>query len=60
MLVCSLIDGEQSVGALAELLGVSKTLASQHLGLLRRDGEIATRRDGQRSTTACKSAAPAP
>jgi DNA-binding transcriptional ArsR family regulator len=47
MLVCSLIDGEQSVGALAEMLGVSKTLASQHLGLLRRDGVVATRRDGQ-------------
>ena len=47
MLVCSLVDGEQSVGALAEMLGVSKTLASQHLGLLRRDGMVATRRDGQ-------------
>jgi DNA-binding transcriptional ArsR family regulator len=47
MLVCSLIDGEQSVGALAGMLGVSKTLASQHLGLLRRDGVVAARRDGQ-------------
>lgn len=47
MLVCSLIYGEQSVGVLAEMLGVSKTLASQHLGLLRRDGVVATRRDGQ-------------
>ena len=35
MIVCSLIDGEQSVGALAQLLGVRETLASQHLGLLR-------------------------
>ena len=47
MLVCSLIDGEQSVGVPAEILGVSKTLASQHLGLLRRDGVVSTRRDGQ-------------
>jgi DNA-binding transcriptional ArsR family regulator len=47
MLVCGLVDSEQSVGALAEMLGVSKTQASQHLGLLRRDGAVATRRDGQ-------------
>ncbi len=47
MLVCSLVEHEQSVGALAETLGVSKTLASQHLGLLRRDGVVAARRDGQ-------------
>jgi DNA-binding transcriptional ArsR family regulator len=47
MIVCSLIDGEQSVGALAQLLGVRETLASQHLGLLRRDGVVAARRDGQ-------------
>ena len=47
ILVCSLIDGEKSVGALAEILGASKTLTSQHLGLLRRDGVVSTRRDGQ-------------
>jgi DNA-binding transcriptional ArsR family regulator len=47
ILVCALIDGEKSVGALAETLGASKTLTSQHLGLLRRDGVVATRRDGQ-------------
>ncbi|MBS0334084.1 MAG: winged helix-turn-helix transcriptional regulator [Proteobacteria bacterium] len=47
MLVCSLIDGERSVGALAQALGVRETLASQHLGLLRRDGIVTTRRDGQ-------------
>ncbi len=47
MIVCALIDGEQSVGALAHLLGVRETLASQHLGLLRRDGVVAARRDGQ-------------
>jgi DNA-binding transcriptional ArsR family regulator len=47
MIVCTLIDGEQSVGALAQLLGVRETLASQHLGLLRRDGVVAARRDGQ-------------
>lgn len=47
MIVCTLIDGEQSVGALAQMLGVRETLASQHLGLLRRDGVVAARRDGQ-------------
>jgi DNA-binding transcriptional ArsR family regulator len=47
MIVCSLIDGEQSVGALAQALGVRESLASQHLGLLRRDGLVAARRDAQ-------------
>ena len=47
MIVCVLIDGERSVGALAQMLGVRETLASQHLGLLRRDGVVAARRDGQ-------------
>ena len=47
MIVCVLIDGEQSVGALAQILAVRETLASQHLGLLRRDGVVVSRRDGQ-------------
>lgn len=47
MIVCSLIDGEQSVGALARALGVRESLASQHLGLLRRDGLVCARRDAQ-------------
>lgn len=47
MIVCSLIEGEQSVGALAQMLGVRETVASQHLGLLRRDGVVSARRDGQ-------------
>lgn len=47
MIVCTLINGEQSVGALAQGLGVREALASQHLGLLRRDGVVASRRDGQ-------------
>ncbi|MDR3508764.1 MAG: metalloregulator ArsR/SmtB family transcription factor [Caulobacteraceae bacterium] len=47
MIVCSLIDGEQSVGALAQQLGVRESLASQHLGLLRRDGLVSARRDAQ-------------
>lgn len=47
MIVCALIDGERSVGALAQRLGVRESLASQHLGLLRRDGVVSTRRDAQ-------------
>jgi DNA-binding transcriptional ArsR family regulator len=47
MIVCTLIDGEQSVGVLAQILGAREALASQHLGLLRRDGVVAARRDGQ-------------
>jgi DNA-binding transcriptional ArsR family regulator len=47
MIVCSLLDGERSVGSLAQSLGVRETVASQHLGLLRRDGVVAARRDGQ-------------
>lgn len=47
MIVCALVDGEKSVGALAQTLGVRETLASQHIGLLRRDGVISARREGQ-------------
>lgn len=47
MIVCSLIDREKSVGALAQALGVRESLASQHLGLLRRDGLIAAQRKAQ-------------
>ncbi len=47
MIVCALVDGEQSVGALAQILGVRESLASQHLSLLRRDGVVCARRDGQ-------------
>lgn len=47
MIVCALVNGEQSVGALAQALGVRETLTSQHLGLLRRDGVVSARREGQ-------------
>ncbi len=47
MIVSTQIDGERSVGALARMLGGREILASQHLGLLRRDGVVAARRDGQ-------------
>ncbi|TCP38231.1 ArsR family transcriptional regulator [Rhodothalassium salexigens DSM 2132] len=47
MILCQLVTGERSVGALADLLGVRQTVVSQHLSLLRRDGIVAPRRDGQ-------------
>ncbi|MEQ1717444.1 MAG: metalloregulator ArsR/SmtB family transcription factor [Hyphomicrobium sp.] len=47
LLVCQLIDGERAVGDLAGKLGLRDSTVSQHLALLRKDGLVATRRDGQ-------------
>jgi len=47
MIVCQLIDGERSVGELADLLDIRQSAVSQHLALLRKDGLVATRREGQ-------------
>lgn len=47
LILCHLADGEKSVGQLAEFLGIRDSTVSQHLALLRRDGIIAGRRDGQ-------------
>ncbi|AIF46059.1 ArsR family transcriptional regulator [Dyella japonica A8] len=47
MLVCQLLDGERAVGELAEALGLAQSVVSQHLSLLRRDGLVTGRRDGQ-------------
>ncbi|MCG6207266.1 metalloregulator ArsR/SmtB family transcription factor [Rhodopseudomonas sp. HC1] len=47
LLVCQLLDGERSVGELAELLALRDSTVSQHLALLRKDGLVAARRDGQ-------------
>ncbi len=47
MLLCALVDGEQSVGALADLLELRQTSVSQQLALLRKDGFVKTRREGQ-------------
>ena len=47
LILCRLIDGERSVGELAGILGVRDSTASQHLSLLRREGLVSTRRDGQ-------------
>ena len=47
LIVCQLIDGERSVGDLADFLGLRDSTVSQHLALLRKDGLVAARRDGQ-------------
>ncbi len=47
LIICQLLDRERSVGELAEFLKVRDSTVSQHLALLRKDGLVATRRDGQ-------------
>lgn len=46
-ILCLLAQGERPVGELAELLSARQSLISQHLALLRKDGLVRPRRDGQ-------------
>lgn len=47
MIVCRLIEGDQSVGALASDLDLQSPLVSQHLSILRRQRIVEARRQGQ-------------
>ncbi len=47
MILCNLVDGEASVSALRERVGLSQSALSQHLARLRDDGLVATRRAAQ-------------
>jgi DNA-binding transcriptional ArsR family regulator len=47
IIVCQLIERERSVGELAELLQIRDSTVSQHLAVLRRDGLVSARREGQ-------------
>ncbi len=47
IILCQLIDQERSVGDLAHSLELRSANVSQHLALLRKDGLVTTRRDGQ-------------
>lgn len=48
LVLCHLVaEGEMTVGALAEAVGLSQPALSQHLALLREDGLLATRREAQ-------------
>ena len=47
MALCHLVQGEKSVGALAELVGLAPPALSQHLARMRDLRLVETRRDGQ-------------
>ena len=47
LIICQLVGGERSVGELADFLGIRDSTVSQHLALLRKDGLVIARRDGQ-------------
>ena len=47
IIICQLIEKERSVGELAALLNIRDSTVSQHLALLRKDGLVTARRDGQ-------------
>lgn len=47
LVLCQLVEEERSVGELARLLDIREQAMSQQLALLRKDGLVTTRRDGQ-------------
>ena len=47
MLLCSLVEGEHSVGELNERIAMSQSALSQHLARLREERLVATRRQSQ-------------
>jgi DNA-binding transcriptional ArsR family regulator len=47
IVLCNLLEGERTVGDLAAIAGLSQAALSQHLGRLRDQKIVATRRDGQ-------------
>lgn len=47
LILCQLVERERSVGELVDFLGVRDSTVSQHLAMLRREGVVATRREGQ-------------
>ena len=47
MVLCTLVEGERSVGELQAQVGLSQSALSQHLALLRADGLVSTRRQSQ-------------
>ena len=47
LIMCQLAEKERSVGELAEFLDIRDSTVSQHLALLRKDGLVSARRDGQ-------------
>jgi DNA-binding transcriptional ArsR family regulator len=47
MILCQLGDRERTVSELLPLVGLSQSALSQHLAVLREEGVVATRREGQ-------------
>ena len=47
MVLCTLVEGEHSVSALQARIPLSQSALSQHLGVLRREGLVDTRREAQ-------------
>ena len=47
MILCQLADGEMAVGEIQSHVDLSQSALSQHLALLRTEGIVATRREGQ-------------
>lgn len=47
MILCQLGNGEKSVGELERLVGLKQSALSQHLGKLRAERLVTTRRDSQ-------------
>lgn len=47
LVLCHLVEGERSVGKLASIAGLSQSALSQHLGKMRLQGLVKTRRDAQ-------------
>lgn len=47
MILCQLAEGELSVGQIQPRVGLSQSALSQHLAVLREEGVVATRREGQ-------------
>lgn len=47
MVLCQLVEGEHSAGALQATSGLSQSALSQHLARLREEGLVATRREAQ-------------
>ncbi len=47
LILCQLAERERSVGELARLVGMKEPAMSQQLALMRREGLVSPRRDGQ-------------
>ncbi len=47
LLLCRLMEGETSVGDLADHAALAQSATSQHLAKMRAEGLVATRREGQ-------------